>query len=768
MNNNQKNTDILLDLLEKEQISEALDYIESLPESEKKYWEVQNIAGVISCYCGMFKEAVSIFKNTLKINPDASNIYYNLAHAYLNMNKYQHADIMLKCYEYITNETSGNDEMHSLISDNKSNELNSVLMIAYYFPPLAGSGVFRSVKFAKYLPEFGWKPTVIAADKAPAGWNYTDTSLINEIPDNMDIIRIADKVSTSSSFSVNTEQINTIINYLKNVLQHDKIAMEIFMPLLNSNEGLKYLLTFPCPSLIWSLDVISHIENNMDINKFNVVYTTSGPFSSHLIGFYFKKKYNISWIADYRDPWTSNPYSSYDFTKPEHKLFYRLENILLHQADCNITIVNSLIDDYIQKFQLPLNQIECITNGYDEDDFKKLKYSTDKTKKFTINYSGLMYLQQHNIAPVFEAISQLINENEIDINNIFFRIVGKGNEEASKKIAETYGLSSIFEQTGYVSHEQALQSNIDSDLLLILVGDEDKFKYFYPGKIFEYLRSGKPILAIASKQSGVNKILSETGHGETFLSTQTNKIKNKILSEYKKWLNKDKNEYSCSPIIKIYERKYLTMKLADILYTVYENPSKFNEIENQVYDDAYLKGGPQGSYHKHYTQSFYYPSWKYALRYILFLERNIDILEIGCGPGQFASLLFDNGFMNYHGFDYAPEGIKLAHKNNPDKKERFFVADAFISPEVIAKHDLIICFEVLEHIQNDLELLERIQKGTKLLISVPNFDDPYHVRYFSSEKEVYERYKNTIDIYDIGKSYLSNVNCLYYIIGKKL
>ena len=80
----------------------------------------------------------------------------------------------------------------------------------------------------------------------------------------------------------------------------------------------------------------------------------------------------------------------------------------------------------------------------------------------------------------------------------------------------------------------------------------------------------------------------------------------------------------------------------------------------------------------------------------------------------------------------------------------------------------MICFEVLEHIQDDLGVLNRIPRGTKLLLSVPNFDDPYHVRYFSSEKEVYERYKGVMNIFDIGCCNLNNVNCLYYIVGEKL
>lgn len=764
----------ILAFISEDKLEEALDYIVTIPEKERSYWEIENLTGIISCRCGMFEEAVGFFRRALKSCPNSVEIYYNLSYAYMNMEDFAQAELMLNCCEHnakdeetLANIARMRNEIHAAYEENPElKEENNVLMVAYYFPPLAGSGVFRSIKYARYLSDYGWKPTVISTDVPPRGWSYHDNSLVDEIPEDMDVFRVPDIINKSDSITIDGKKLQEVMDYLKGVFQHDKSAIEIFQSLINEQ---KYntILSFPCHALLWSLDVIRYIEENMDLGKFKTIYTTSGPFSSHLVGFYLKKKYNMPWVADYRDPWTSNPYSNFDTEQPIYKLYYCLEGILLKQADCNLTIVDALVDDYKKKFGLPADQIECITNGYDENDFAQLVERTERTEKFTITYSGLMYTQEHNINPVMYAIKQLCDEKKINRNDLRLRIIGQGHEAANKQIADQYGLGDVFEQTGYVEHKTALQANLDSDLLLILVGDATKFKYFYPGKIFEYLRSGKPIMAIASKESGVAKILSETGHGETFLSTQTENIKSYILREYEEWRSRSDNKYERSPLIEIYERRYLTMKLADVLNTAYRNPRKFNEIENNVYDEAYVKGGPAGAYHKHYTQSFYYGAWKHALRHLLFLDRDIRILEIGCGPGQFANILFDNGFVNYKGFDYASEGIELAKKNNPRHQELFFVADAFTTPEVEEECDLVICFEVLEHLQNDLGLLERIKKGTKLLISVPNFDDPYHVRYFTSANQVYDRYKDAIDIYDISTAPLTGSNILYYIVGKK-
>ncbi len=172
-------------------------------------------------------------------------------------------------------------------------------------------------------------------------------------------------------------------------------------------------------------------------------------------------------------------------------------------------------------------------------------------------------------------------------------------------------------------------------------------------------------------------------------------------------------------------------------------------------------------YHLHYTQSNYYSSWQTAIRYLYLLDRNTSILEIGCGSGQFASMLFDNGFYNYTGFDFSNDGIALAKKNNPENEDKFFVDDAFTTSLLDKNYDLVICFEVLEHLRKDLELLDRIPCGTKVLLSVPNFNDPNHVRYFNSIDEVKERYEQCINIYDIQVSIIHEPYRLYYILGEK-
>lgn len=530
-------------MIESGDLAGALDFLEALSQEERTQWQIQNLTGVVCAYCGQFREAEHFFTAALAQKPDDENILYNLKDTQAALEQLKQAE-----------EKGG---------EPAAGTKKRVLMAAYYFPPLSGSGVFRSIKFAKYLPLYGWQPTVISTDRPPNGWNFADESQVAEIPKDMEVIRIPDGISTGRETSLENSRVQAVLGFLRDILRLSPEADAIFAQYLQSAQGIRNLLTFPCGALCWAYDVVQYIEKNLDLSKFDAIYTTSGPSSAHLIGFYLKRKYGIAWVADYRDPWTDNPYGGYNPAIPYYKMLFELERLLLQQADCNLTVEESLVQTYMDHFDLPRERIRSITNGYDETDFTALP-CPGKCGKFTIQYSGLLYTPQRDAAPVLKALRQLIQEKKIDRKQIQFRITG-ASEPANLEAARQYGLEEILVQTGYISHSKALQCNLESNLLLLLVGDEAKFKNVYTGKFFEYLRSGRPILALAPKGGAVARVLRETGHGESFLSTQVGQIKAMILREYRKWQSGEPAELLRAPAIARFERKELTRQLAQTL-----------------------------------------------------------------------------------------------------------------------------------------------------------------------------------------------------------
>ena len=131
-------------------------------------------------------------------------------------------------------------------------------------------------------------------------------------------------------------------------------------------------------------------------------------------------------------------------------------------------------------------------------------------------------------------------------------------------------------------------------------------------------------------------------------------------------------------------------------------------------------------------------------------------------------MLFDAGFSRYTGLDFSSEAIKLAKETNPAFSERFLVGDAFQTPLLDGAYDIVIMFEILEHLNEDLKLVSRIQHGSKVLLSVPNFMDPYHVRCFADMQEACTRYRELIKIFDAFEMPLTGSNKLFYLIGERL
>jgi SAM-dependent methyltransferase len=164
-----------------------------------------------------------------------------------------------------------------------------------------------------------------------------------------------------------------------------------------------------------------------------------------------------------------------------------------------------------------------------------------------------------------------------------------------------------------------------------------------------------------------------------------------------------------------------------------------SEKPASYYDDLYPF---KASYNDHYKNSHYFVQWV-QVEFILREFKQKKILDVGCGTGQFAQFLKDEGYSDYTGVDFSEKAIEIA-KTKSDF--HFFVGNA-LDPDLFKPaYDIVMALEVLEHMDNDLDLIKNIPEDTFCLFSIPNFDDPGHVRWFRSEYQVRKRYFKHIDI----------------------
>lgn len=404
--------------------------------------------------------------------------------------------------------------------------MKKVLLIAYHFPPLGGGGVFRTVKFAKYLPEFGYQPIVLTV-KNPM-YDTKDLTLQGEIPQT---------------------EVHRTFSFEHRIMRAPR--------LLNMN--LKWFYT-PDENIGWLPFGVSTGAKLVKKEKIDVIYATSPIWTSLLIGFFLKKKTKKPLAIDFRDPWTDNSFIRYP-TK-YHKWFERkMEKTVLSQADYVTVAFDSIKNALLKKYPILKSKITTITNGFDSEDFKNLRMHR-KTGKFTITHVGSIY-GLLTAKPFLLALKELVERKDFREKSeaVFVGNYGKETSFLVKK----YGLEENVRFVEYVPHQISLEFMVDSQALLLLITMEGpKGEGMLPGKLFEYLASRKPIIAIAPENGLAANIIKSLNAGTVVSPRSVQDIRNAISNLYEQWKEGKTSVTTKMENITVYDRKFLTHKLAQI------------------------------------------------------------------------------------------------------------------------------------------------------------------------------------------------------------
>ncbi len=422
-----------------------------------------------------------------------------------------------------------------------------VLIISYYWPPAGGPGVQRWLKFVKYLPEFDVEPIVYI----PENPNYPlkDESLTYEVSNDLTILKqpISEPYKLAGFLSKKgTKSIS------KGLIPEAKKQSFVEQVLL----AIRGNFFIPDARKNWVKPSVNYLSNYIKKHQIDTIITTGPPHSLHLIGMQLKEKLGVRWIADFRDPWTTIGYhKELKLTKASKEKHLVLENKVLNTADQIVVTSSVTKEEFQEKTNKP---IAVITNGYDTQKTEAIVMD----KKFTLAHIGSL-LSKRNPEVLWKVLKELTEENKEFSKEFQLKLVGAVSENVVKSI-EAESLSDYLHLNSYVSHNEAIKIQKESQILLLIEIDSEETKCIIPGKLFEYMVSNRPIIAIGPKGSDVEKIITDTNTGNYFYYSDYDRLKSVLLNQFNAF---QENTLQSHPIgLQKYSRRALTSKLAELIH----------------------------------------------------------------------------------------------------------------------------------------------------------------------------------------------------------
>jgi glycosyltransferase involved in cell wall biosynthesis len=399
-----------------------------------------------------------------------------------------------------------------------------VLFLAYNFPPHGGPGVQRSLKFVKYLPEFGWQPVVLSA--AEEAGPILDPSLVPDIPSGVPVWRLP------------------AFNIQKVLAAADRLGLKRVAVLLN------LLLQIPDPGIFWARRARRAAQELIATTRPELIYSTSGPNSSHLAARWIQQDSGLPWLADFRDPWSTNLVIPY---LPGYRaLNRRLEREVLAAADRVACVSQPWLADLQANLGAQSDKFVLIPNGYDPDDLPQLS-RPGAAGPFTLTHTGSLYRNRRPDS-FLAAVQLLLERGELNREQIRVRFIGRDSARHIPREA-------LYEAIEYLPHGDLVEYLGKTHVLLLLLDTAPENAGNYSGKLYEYIAANRPILGIVPP-GGVAQALIESTRTGLAVDNDPEQIAAAILRLYRDWQAGFPDFHPDWGEIEQYSRRRLTARLA--------------------------------------------------------------------------------------------------------------------------------------------------------------------------------------------------------------
>lgn len=376
-----------------------------------------------------------------------------------------------------------------------------LLQIAYYYPPMGGAGVQRSLKFSKFLGEFGIRPVVLAAYD-PA---YTaDASLLADVPAGLPVHRIEHRALLQRLVAWRAGRRTVPAE------PHAPTSTTLRAP-ASASPGWRdralaayASLYFPDDKAGWARRAYAQARQLVHDEGIELIFSSAPPMSVHALAARLAHDCGLPWVADFRDLWTDNP--AYAAPAWRRALDRRTEARWLAGA-AGIVTVTPTLQQVLRQRVAPCCPVALIPNGYDEADFAAVEPVPREAGRCRVVHAGTLYGHQSPRA-LLEAAAALLMREPALAERLRLRFVGLVGERLEPLLAAFAArFPGVLERSGFVEHRRAVAEMLGADLLLLVIGGGLAARGVLSGKVFEYLRVGTPVLLIGPSDGDAAALL---------------------------------------------------------------------------------------------------------------------------------------------------------------------------------------------------------------------------------------------------------------------
>jgi glycosyltransferase involved in cell wall biosynthesis len=370
--------------------------------------------------------------------------------------------------------------------------MRKILLIAYHFPPLTTSGMYRSFEFVRFLPEFGWEPIVVTVRPE----TLRDPGLLD--PEPLGALRPGTRVDRTAAY----EPLHAALR-LRDRLAGKGREERAGSPAASAGtleppgwrDWITDFLSVPDRQIGWIPPAAAAAVRIIEEEDIRVIYSSSPPASAHLAARIAARFTGKPWIADFRDPWVTNPFAPPRRTAFLEPVDQSMERCVVGDADRIVVNTEEMRLDFIERYGDLARKFSTIPNGFDPEERIPEPAGNGGGHPFTITHAGSLY-GLRDPEPILRAVQGILRRGEARPEDIRVRFLGSAaGEEKWKNLLATPPLSEVVVFDSKVPRSAALRALAASDLLLLIQTGTD---LQVPRKLYDYLAVGRPILALVT------------------------------------------------------------------------------------------------------------------------------------------------------------------------------------------------------------------------------------------------------------------------------